>query len=446
VPCWTIPLPRGVLVRYGPLPGGAHIPVLRNIGSLATCALAGGQGEIHAISAAALVWDGRDLLWMGPESHLPAAYGALPSYDAGMRLVVPGLIDCHTHLAFAGWRAEEFEQRLRGVSYQETLRSEGGILATVRRTRAATEEELYSRCVDFLGHIVALGVTTIECKSGYGLDVESELKLLRVYRRLAVSRRARIVATFLGAHTVPPEYTNDRASYVELLVREMLPRVSRERLAAFCDVFVEESAFTVTEAKRILKEGWRLGLAPKLHADQLTACGGAELAAELGAVSADHLECITDAGIHALATAGVVAVSLPVASLYLGQRPLPARRLISAGVRVAVASDFNPGSAPTYHLPMAMLLACTLQRMTPAEVLKGCTLYAAQALGLDGRFGSLEVGKAADFAVIDAPDVNHWLYHFRPNACVATVINGSLRAGRLESTKPAAALTLLPSG
>jgi imidazolonepropionase len=280
--------------------------------------------------------------------------------------------------------------------------------------------------------MVELGVTTVECKSGYGLDLESELKLLRVYRRLGAARGVRIVATFLGAHTVPPEYATDRGAYVDLLIQEMLPRVSREGLASFCDVFVEETAFTRAEARRILQSASQFGLAAKLHVDQLTAGGGAELAAEVGAVSADHLECISDAGIRALADSSVVAVSLPVASLYLAQAPLPARRLLAAGVPVAVATDFNPGSAPTNHLPMAMLLACTTQRMTPAEVLKGCTLYAAQALGLDGRIGSLEAGKAADFALIDAPDVNHWLYQFRANACLATVIGGVLRSGRLN--------------
>jgi imidazolonepropionase len=272
--------------------------------------------------------------------------------------------------------------------------------------------------------MIALGVTTIECKSGYGLDREHELELLRVYRRLAETEPVGIVPTFLGAHLVPPEYRERRGAYVALLVDDLIPAVAAERLAACCDVFVEESAFTVEEARRILLAGRRAGLGLKLHADQLTSSGGAELAAEVGALSADHLEHASPAGIEAMAAAGVVAVSLPIASLYLGQPPMPARRLIEAGVPVAVATDFNPGSAPSYHLPLALTLACTLQRMTPAEALKGATSIAALALGLGGRTGSLAPGMAADFAVMEAPDVDHWLYHFRPNACRLTVLQG----------------------
>jgi imidazolonepropionase len=209
-----------------------------------------------------------------------------------------------------------------------------------------------------------------------------------------------------------------------MLVDEMIPAVAAEGLAEACDVFVEASAFTVDEARRILRAGQAHGLAAKLHADQLTSGGGAELAAELGAWSADHLEHVSEAGIHAMAAAGVVAVSLPLATLYLGAPPLPARRLIESGVAVAVATDFNPGTAPSFHLPLALTLACTLQRMTPAEALKGATLYGARAVGREDEVGSLEAGKAADFALIDAPDVNHWLYHLRPNACLWTVIGG----------------------
>jgi imidazolonepropionase len=272
--------------------------------------------------------------------------------------------------------------------------------------------------------MTTLGVTTIEAKSGYGLDREHELELLRIYQRLAQVEPVAIVATFLGAHVVPPEFRDRRDAYVALLTEELIPAVAAERLATACDVFVEESAFSVDEARRILLAGQAAGLAARLHADQLSACGGAELAAEVGAFSADHLEHVSERGIAALAERGVVAVSLPIASLYLNQPPMPARRLIAAGVPVAVATDFNPGSAPSYHLPLAMTLACTLQRMTPWEALKGATSYAAKALGLERRVGSLERGKAADFAVIDAPDVEHWLYHLRPNACRVTVAGG----------------------
>jgi imidazolonepropionase len=214
---------------------------------------------------------------------------------------------------------------------------------------------------------------------------------------------------------------------VDLIVERMIPAVAQEKLAACCDVFLEHSAFSASEARRILLAGQQAGLAAKLHADQLSDGGGAELAAELKALSADHLEHISERGIAAMAAAGVVAVSLPIASLYLGQPPMPARRLIEAGVAVAVATDFNPGSAPSYHLPLALTLACLLQRMSPAEALKGATIYAARAIGKHDRVGSLEPGKAADFAIIDAPDLNQWIYHFRPNACVTTVIEGTTR-------------------
>jgi len=405
--------------------------VLAGISQLATCRGHGRQGDIHTIPDAALVWDEATIKWVGPEAELPSEFRDSERLDAGGRLVIPGLVDCHTHLAFAGWRADEFEQRILGRSYLEIARSGGGIASTVRHTRAASEQQLTERAAGFLEEMLALGITTVECKSGYGLDLDAELKLLRVYRRLAAEQPVRIVSTFLGAHIVPAEFRDDPEAYVTLLIERMIPAVGQEKLAACCDVFVEESAFSPAQARRILTAGRRAGLAAKLHADQLSGCGGAELAAELGALSADHLEHISDGGIAAMAAAGVVAVSLPLASLYLQQPPMPARRLIQAGVPVAVASDFNPGSAPSYHLPLAMTLACTLQGMTPAEALKGATVYAARAVGMEDLTGSLEAGKAADFAIIAAPDVNHWLYHFRPNACVRTVI-----AGRTKWSSP----------
>lgn len=414
--------------------------LLRNIAQLATCRADGGQGDVHSIADAALVWDRETILWAGPRVELPREFRDAEPLDAGGGLVIPGLIDCHTHLAFGGWRAEEFEQRIRGRTYLEIAGDGGGIMRTVRLTREASEEELVERAAGFLREMLALGVTTVECKSGYGLDWSNELKLLNVYRTLARAQPARLVATFLGAHVVPPEYCDDRARYVSLLIDDLIPKVGGERLADFCDVFVEASAFTVDEARRILLAGRAAGLVPKVHADQLTPGGGAELAADVGAISADHVEHASEVGIAAMARAGVVAVSLPLASLYLGQRPMPARRFIAAGVPVAVATDFNPGSAPSNHLPLALSLACTLQQMTPAEALKGATCYAARALGLESRVGSLEVGKAADFALIDAPDVNQWLYHFRANACRATVIGGRIAGGLLVG--PASPLVL----
>jgi imidazolonepropionase len=401
--------------------------LIENITQLATCRAEGEQGNVHPISDAALVWEGEKIRWVGPRRELPAEFCSAERFDAGRRLVVPGLVDCHTHLAFGGWRADEFVQRIEGRTYLEIARAGGGIARTVRLTREAGEGALLARARGFVQEMLALGVTTIECKSGYGLDREHELELLRVYRQLALEGPARIVPTFLGAHVVPPELRDRRETYVRLLVDELIPEVGKLGLAACCDVFVEESAFSVDEARQILLAGRAAGLAPKTHADQLSASGGAELAAEVGALSADHLEHVTDRGIAALARAGVTAVSLPIATLYLRQPPMPARRLIESGVPVAVATDFNPGSAPSYHLPFALTLACTLQGMSPAEALKGATILAARALGLEHRVGSLEPGKAADFAILDAPDVATWLYHLRPNANLCTVIGGVTR-------------------
>jgi imidazolonepropionase len=403
------------------------MPLLRNIGLLARCLPEGGQGEIHPVAGAALAWDGGVIRWAGAEAELPEAYRGWPAEDAQGKLVVPGLIDCHTHLAFGGWRSDEFRRRIAGQGYLEIARAGGGIVATMARTREASVPMLAARARGHLREMERLGVTTVEAKSGYGLSRESELALLEVYDELRRTDPVRIVPTFLGAHVVPPEYQARRGEYLRLLIEELIPEIARRGLARFCDVFVEETAFPVDEARQILLAAKAAGLRPKLHADQLTTGGGAELAAEVGAISADHLECVTPTGIAALRDAGVIAVSLPLATLYLNQRPLPARALIEAGVPVAVATDFNPGSAPSCHLPLAMMLACTLQRMLPAEVLCGVTTIAARAIGVEREAGSLAPGFAADFAVIDAPDVDFWMYHFRANACLRTVRAGETR-------------------
>jgi imidazolonepropionase len=399
------------------------VPLLTDIGLLVTCAPQGAQGDLHAIGGAAMAWEGETIRWVGPEAGMPEEYRGWESESAGGMMVVPGLVDCHTHLAFAGWRAAEFEQRILGKTYLEIAAAGGGILSTVAQTRAASTADLTSRARGHMAAMGRLGVTTLEAKSGYGLSLEQELRLLEIYRELSGGPQ-RIVATLLAAHTVPPEYQDRRDAYVDLVCDQIVPEAARRGLARFCDVFVEQKAFSVEQGRRVLEAGKRHGLRPKLHADQLTSCGGAELAAEVGAASADHLEQISGEGIRRMGEAGVVAVSLPLASLYLNMAPLPARRLLEAGVPVAVATDFNPGSAPSYHLPFAMTLACTTQRMTPAEALKGATIVAARAIGLDGEVGSLEPGKSADFAVIDADSVEQWLYHLRDNACVRTVARG----------------------
>lgn len=402
------------------------MPILHNICSLATCSDEGGQSDIQEFTDAALVWEDGRILWVGNEEDVPSTYADKARVDARGALVVPGLIDCHTHLAFGGWRADEFEQRILGTDYLEIARKGGGIANTMKYTREASVQELLERSSRFLKEMASLGVTTVEAKSGYGLSVADELKTLRVYDHLRKKQPLDIVSTFLGAHVVPPEFKQNRDAYIRLLCHELIPTIASEGLAAFCDVFVEDTAFSIDEARSIFAVAKHHGLQPKLHADQLSDGGGALLAAEVGAASADHLEYASKAGVLAMAQAGVVAVSLPIATLYLNQKPIDARQFIGAGVPVSVATDFNPGSAPSYHLTLAMMLACTMQRMTPAEVLKGVTLYAAKAIGLDQRIGSLEPGKQADFILVDAPSVNHWLYHFRPNAVLQTYKKGNL--------------------
>lgn len=411
------------------------MPVLTGIGRLVTCPAPTAPDDVGEIRDAALAWEDGRVRWAGPRADLPDAFRGDEAWDAGGRLVVPGLVDCHTHLAFGGWRAAEFAERLRGRSYLQIARAGGGIASTVRATRGLDEDALVDRIRGFAGEMLALGVTTAEAKSGYGLDVETELRILRAYRRLSDEGPLRIVPTCLAAHTVPPEFADDRRGYVRLVIETILPAVAEEGLAEFCDVFVEASAFVPDEAREILAAGRAHGLRPKLHVDQLTDGGGGALAAEVGAVSADHLEHVSAEGIAAMSEVDVVAVTLPLATLYLNQSPPPARAMLDAGLAVAVATDFNPGTAPSLHLPLAMTLACARQRMTPHEALRGATRWAARALGREGEVGSLEPGAAADFAVIGATDVEQWLYQFRANACVGTVVGGEFRYGRLEPAR-----------
>lgn len=401
------------------------MPILRNIGQLVTCEDLHTQDTLPPQRGAAIAWEDGKIKWVGEDSSIPAEFSNHEEHDADGQLVVPGLIDCHTHLAFGGWRADEFARRIRGESYLQIAREGGGIKSTVRKTRAASTTSLLERCQHFLDDIQRLGVTTIECKSGYGLSVDEEIKLLNVYSELREHRAIRIISTFLGAHVVPDEFAGDPDGYVDLVINEMLPIVSRDNLASFCDVFVEEGAFTVERSRKILLAGKQHGMRPKLHADQLSDGGGAALAADVGAVSADHLEHTSIAGMRAMADAGVVAVALPLASLYLNEKPFNGRKFIENGVRVAVATDFNPGSAPSYHLPLAMTLACTMNRLTPGETLKGVTLFAAHALGLSRSIGSIEVGKQADFTIVAADSVDHWMYHFTPNHVSASFVNGA---------------------
>ncbi len=401
------------------------MPVLRNITQLATCPPGNPQEDAGLVSNAAIAWQDQKIQWVGLEKDLPSRFSREPVIDCERRIVIPGLIDCHTHLCFGGWRAEEFALRIGGAGYQEIAAAGGGISSTVTATRASSLGELRRKANRALDAMLKLGVTTVECKSGYGLDLANELKLLEVYRLLDQSHAIDLVPTFLGAHAIPPEYRKNREKYVDLLCEELIPAVAREGLAKFCDAFVENGAFTTSEARKILTTASRHGMKIKIHADQLSDSGGAALAAELGAVSAEHLEYVSADGIKALARAGTVAVSLPLASFYLGEPYLPARSLLAAGVPVAVATDFNPGSAPSFHLPLAMTMACIHQRMTAQEVLNGATTVAARAISAEDRIGSLLPGYHSDLAIIDAPSLNHWLYHFVPNACIRVLKNGS---------------------
>ncbi len=408
------------------------MPTLTNIGRLVTCKAEGPQHELHTIEAAALCWEGDRITWLGKQSEL-APEKRQGAWDAHGKLVIPGLIDCHTHLAFAGDRSSEFVRRVRGESYLEIARSGGGIRSTVRLTRDASKQELIDKALPVLREMAMLGVTTIEAKSGYGLTFHDEVKLLDVYRSLSSLQPVQIVPTLLAAHTIPLEYAEDRAAYVQLVIQEIIPYVAEEKLATACDVFIEKSAFSLEEGRRILLAAQAHGLALRIHADQLSRGGGAALAAELSALSADHIEHASDSDLTMLAKSGVVGVTLPLASLYTFETPLDARRLLAQGVSVAVASDYNPGTAPSYHLPLALLLACTLNRLTPDEALKGATIVAARALGRADTLGSLEIGKQADFVLLDATRVDTWLTQFRPGFAHLTVKAGQIIHGQIAS-------------
>jgi imidazolonepropionase len=345
--------------------------------------------------------------------------------DAGGRVVMPGFVDAHTHLVFAGHRAAEFEQRCAGVTYQQIAAAGGGICATVRATRAATEEELIQATRQHIDWLLRAGTTTAEVKSGYGLTTGDELKMLRAIRRLNESGPLRLVPTFLGAHEVPDEYRDRRDAYLDLIVNEMLPRIAAEKLAEFCDVFCEEGVFTIAETRRVLDCARAHGLGLRLHADQLSNSGGAQLAAELRAATADHLEHTGAAGIAALAEAGVQPVLLPGSVYAQGLHRYPdARAMIDAGLAVVLASDFNPGSSPIASMPMILSLACTQMKMTPAEAITAATINAAHSLGRGAVLGSLEAGKLADFVIHNYADYREIIYWVGVESVQAVWIGG----------------------
>jgi imidazolonepropionase len=373
------------------------------------------MGDVALIQDATVVIRDYRIAWVGPSHDLPPLPPGAEIIDATGKTVLPGLIDSHTHLIFAGSRADEFEQRLQGLSYQDIAGRGGGINATVERVRRASKDELKELARRRLWQFLHFGVTTVEVKSGYGLTLADELKCLEAIAELNAEGPLELVPTFLGAHAVPPEFRGDRGGYLRLLTDEMLPEIARSRLAEFCDVFCETGVFSLEESERLLTRARDLGLRLKLHADELTPLGGAELAAWLGATSADHLLCITDAGIDALARSGTVATLLPGTAFFLGLPYAPARRLIERGLAVALASDCNPGTCPTENLPLVGTMACTQMRMLPAEAVTALTLNAAAALGRADRLGSIEVGKQADLVICNTPDYRHLFYHFGVN-------------------------------
>ncbi len=396
-----------------------------NIGLLATpvgSAAKGGkaQGEIQLLHDA----------WLRIEDGVIAALGTgapegtgCPVLDAGGRLVTPGLVDAHTHLVFGGWRQNELALKLHGVPYLDILAQGGGILSTVTATRTATEEELADKAAAALDEMLRFGTTTCEAKSGYGLTTEEECKQLRAIRALNQRHPIDLVATFMGAHALPQAYKENREAYVSLVCEEMIPRVAAEQLAEFCDVFCETGVFTAEESRRILEAGKRYGLRPKIHADEIDPIGGSRLAGEIGAVSAEHLIVCPDEGIDSMARGGTVACLLPATSFYLGADYAPARKMVKAGVPVAMATDFNPGSCPCLNMQLVMNLGCLRYRLTPEEVLTAVTLNGAAAIGRAEAVGSLEPGKRGDLLIWEARDLNYVCYRMGSNL-VHTVVKG----------------------
>ena len=378
------------------LAGGNHRPrvgpALRDLGLIVDGAVAAADGQIIAAGPTAQV---RGAVRLAPDATV---------IDASGSVVLPGFVDPHTHLVHAGSRADEFEMRLRGATYLEIAAAGGGILRTVAATRAADEDTLVRLGRARLDRMLRSGTTTAEAKSGYGLSVDDELKQLRAIHRLSAQHEIDLVATVLAAHAVPPEWAHDPDGYVDLATREILPAVADEDLAEFCDVFCDVGAFTLAQARAVLEAGSELGLTPKIHADEFSDTGGARLAAEVGAISADHLLRASENGLVAMAASGTIAVLLPGTAHFLNLPYADARRMIEMSLPVALASDYNPGSSPTWSMPAVISLACLGMKMLPSEAITAATINAAWAIGMAEEIGSLEPGKAADLVILDVAD------------------------------------------
>ena len=390
------------------------------------------MAELEVLSDAAVLIDGERIAWVGPRREARDLHSAIRNPQSAIvevevaGVLFPGFVDCHTHAVFGAPRLDDQERRALGMDYKTIAAAGGGILESVRDVRARSESELAALTRARLGALLAHGATTIEVKSGYGLDCETELRQLRVIARLAGAQPATLVPTFLGAHEVPPEFRDRRADYVRLVCEEMIPAVARERLAVACDVFCEPGVFSVAEARTVLAAARRHGLAVKLHADELDGSGGAELAVEVGALSADHLAGVSPAGIRALAASETVAVLLPATLLFLGGRSqAPARRLLDAGAALALATDLNPGSSPTLSLPLVMALAVSQLGLRHAEAVNAVTVNAAAALGMVADRGQLAPGFRADLVVCDVADWREVAYWMGGNAVTAVWTGGS---------------------
>ncbi|MBE7005504.1 MAG: imidazolonepropionase [Ruminococcaceae bacterium] len=403
--------------------------LVKNIGMLATpvgkTAHRGEeQGKIKITKDAWVLMEDGVIAALG-EGAAPEAADA-ERIDAGGCLVTPGLVDAHTHLIFGGWRQNELGLKLHGASYLDIQNAGGGIQSTTNATRGATEEELAAKAEKALNEMLRFGTTTCEAKSGYGLATEHELKALRVIRDLDERHPVDLVATFMGAHLVPAEYKQNREEYVRLVCEEMMPRVREQGIAKFCDVFCEADTFTVEESRRILEAGLKYGLRPKIHADEIEAIGGSQLAGELGAISAEHLIVCPKEGIESMAKGGTIACLLPATSFNLGAVFAPARDMVNAGVPVAMATDFNPGSCPCLNMQFVINLGCLKYKLTPEEVLTAVTLNAAAAIDRADRVGSVEPGKLGDLVIWDAPDLDYICYRVGSNLAKTVIKKGAV--------------------
>jgi imidazolonepropionase len=376
-------------------------------------------------NAAVVIQKGR-ISWLGKMHMLKKSHEGIDEFDCSGKIVMPGFVDSHTHLVFGGSREDEFAMRSAGATYQEIAEKGGGILSTVAKTREASKKDLKKSARKYLHSILKQGTTTVEIKSGYGLDMDSEIKMIEAIKELQEEEIVNVVSTFIGAHAVPPEYKDKPDEYVKLVCERMIPYIGERKLADFCDVFCEKGYFCVEDSEKILNTGKEYGMLPKIHAEELTAFGGAELAGKVSAISADHLEHITDSGIDALKKGGVVACLLPGVSFFLNHKYAPARKLIDSGVPVAIATDFNPGSCMSYSMPLMMAIACTHMKMSPEEVITASTINGAAALNLSNELGSVDVGKRGDLVILDILNYKFLPYHFGENHVYRVVKNGVL--------------------